>query len=137
MNLRQRLVGIAVLDRLEDVGPRRDDLLDPVAGLELEILDEAEEQRIRHRDGQQVLLEPDRDADALERDVLRNQDDRGRIGRLVGEADVRETQLVGERLGDLFFGREVQADEDGADALAGALVLGERDLEVVLVMSPA
>ena len=59
-------------------------------------------------------------------------DDRGRVRRFVAEADVGETQLVGERLGDLFFGREVQAYEDHADAFAGFLVLRERDLEVVL-----
>ena len=34
-----------------------DDLLDAVAGLELEILNEAEQQRIGHRHRQQVLLE--------------------------------------------------------------------------------
>ena len=133
---RQRLVGIAVLDRVEDVGPRRDDLLDPVAGLELEILHEAEEQRIRHRDRQQVLFELDRDADALERDVFRDEDDRGRVGRLVAEADVGKAELVGERLGDLFFGREVEADEDRTDAFAGLLVLRERDLEIVLRDQP-
>ena len=83
---RHRLVGIAVLDGLEDVGPRGDDLLDPVAGLELEVLDEAEEQGVGHRDRQQVLLELDGDADALERDVFRNEDDGGGIGRLVAQA---------------------------------------------------
>ena len=80
VNLVKRLVGIAVLDRLEDVGPRRDDLPDPVAGLKLEILDQAEEQRIGHRHGQQVLFELDRDTHPLEREVLRNQDDRGGSG---------------------------------------------------------
>ena len=74
----QRLVGIAGLDRVDDVAARRDDLLDAVAGLELEILHQAEQQRIGHRDRQQVLLEADGDADALERDVLRDQDDGGR-----------------------------------------------------------
>ena len=52
------------------------------------------------------------------------------------EADVREPELVGERLGDLLFGGEVQAYEDRADALAGALVLGQRDLEIVLRNQP-
>ena len=70
-----------------------DDLLDAIAGLELEILDEAEQQRIGHRDRQQVLLEPDRDADALERDFFRNQDDRRGIGRILGEVDVGEAEL--------------------------------------------
>ena len=93
-NPSERLVGIPDLNRLEDVAARRDDLLDAVAGLELEILHEAEQQRIGHRHRQQVLLETDGDADALERDVLRDQDDRGRIGRVLGEVDVREPELV-------------------------------------------
>ena len=69
--LDQRLVGIAGGDRLEDVGTRRDDLLDAIAGLELEILHEAEEQRIGHRHGEQVLVEANGDARSLERDVFR------------------------------------------------------------------
>ena len=128
----ERLVGIAGLDRVDDVAARRDDLLDAVAGLELEILDEAEQQRIGHRDGQQVLLEPDGDADALQRDFLRDQDDRGRIGRVLREVDVREAELQRERFRDLLLGREVHAYEDHADALAGALVLDKRVPQIVL-----
>ena len=41
-------------------------------------------------------------------------------------------ELVGEGLGDLLFGGEVEAYEDGTDAFAGLLVFGERDLEIVL-----
>ena len=52
------------------------------------------------------------------------------------EADVREPELVGEGLGDLLFGGEIQTYEDGADALAGPLVLGERDLEIVFRDQP-
>ena len=115
---------------------RRDDLLDPVAGLELEILDEAEEQRVGHRDGQQVFLELDRDADALEGDLFRNEDDGGGIGRLVAQARIGKPELVGERLGDLLLGREVQTYEDRADALARALVLGQRCLEIVFRNQP-
>ena len=127
----QRLVGIAGLNRVDDVAARRDDLLDAIAGLELEVLDQAEEQRVGHRDRQQVLFEADGDADALERDFLGNQDDRGRIGRVLGEVDVRKPELERQRLRDLFFGREVHAHEDDAEALAGALVLGQRGLEIV------
>ena len=45
-------------------------------------------------------------------------------------------ELVGEGLGDLLFGGEVEAYEDGTDAFAGLLVLGERDLEIVLRDQP-
>ena len=61
----QRLVGIPRIDRVDDVAARRDDLLDAIAGLKFEILDQAEKQRIRHRDRQKILLEPDGHADAL------------------------------------------------------------------------
>src|SRR5262249_9044334 len=119
-------------DRGQDVGARRDDLLDPVAGLELEVLDEAEKQRIRHRHGEQVLFEPHRHADALQGDVFRDEDDGAGIGRLVRETDVRETELIRERFGDLLLGGQVEADEHGTDALAGPFVLSERDLEILL-----
>ena len=128
----ERLVGISGLDGFEDVAARRDDLLDAVAGLELEILHEAEQQRIGHRHGQEVLLEADRDADALERDFFGNQNDRGGLGRVLGEVDVRESQLERERLGDLLLGREVHAYEHDAHTLAGALVLRQSRLQIVL-----
>ena len=133
----QRLVRVAGLNRVDDVAARRDDLLDAVAGLELEILDEAEQQRIGHRHRQQVLLETDGDAHALERDFLGNQDDGGRIGRVLGEVDVRESELERERLRDLLFGREVHAHEHDAHAFAGALVLRQRGRRSSSVMRPA
>ena len=129
---RERLVGIADLNRLENVAARRDDLLDAIAGLEFEILHQAEQQRIGHRHGQQVLLEADGDAHALERDVLRNEDDGGRIGRVLGKADVRKAELHRERFRDLLFGREVHPDEDDTQPLAGALVLDQRVFEIVV-----
>ena len=133
---RQRLVGIPVFDRFNDVAACRDHLLDPVAGLELQILDEAEKQRVRHRHGQQILLEIERDADALEGNFFGNQDDRGRIRGGVGKADVGEPKLIRQGLGDLLFGREVQAYQDSADALAAPLMLRKGDLEVVLRDEP-
>ena len=81
--------GYAVLDRVEDVGARGDDLLDAVAGLELEILDEAEKQRIRHRDRQQVLLDADGDAGALSATSFEYQNDRGGVGNVLRGIDVR------------------------------------------------
>src|SRR5205814_8021500 len=38
----ERIVGLARVDRVGDIAARRDDLLDAVAGLELEVLDETE-----------------------------------------------------------------------------------------------
>ena len=67
---RERFVGISDLNRFENVSARRDDLLDAIAGLELEILHQAEQQRIGHRHGQQILLETDGDAHALEARLL-------------------------------------------------------------------
>ena len=125
----QRFVGVAGLDRVDDVGARRHDLLDAVAGLELEILHEAEEQRVGHRDRQQVLLEPDRDADALERDFLRNE--HHRVDRAVlGQVDVGEPELERERLGDLFLSGEIHPHQHDAQPLAGALVLGQSGPQV-------
>src|SRR5207248_1370463 len=43
---RQRFVRIAGVDRIDNVATRRDNLLDAIAGLELKILHEAEEQRV-------------------------------------------------------------------------------------------
>jgi hypothetical protein len=63
---------------------RRDDLLDPVPRLEFQILNEAEEQRIGHRHRQEVFLQADREARALERQFPRDEHHRRRIGRVVG-----------------------------------------------------
>ncbi len=124
----ERLVGIGGVDRVDDLGARGDDLLDAVAGLELEVLDEREQQRVRHRDGQQVLLDRDGDARALERDVLRDEDDGGLVRRVLGEVDVRKPELVCERLGNLPLGRQVHPDEYRSQSFAGALVLDEGGL---------
>ena len=123
--------GIPGLNRVHDVAARRDDLFDAVAGLELEILDEAEKQRVRHRDRQEVLLQTDGHAHALERDIFGDQDDRRRIRRVFCEVDVRKAELKRERLGDLLFGGEVHPHQHDADAFAGALVLFQRDAEIV------
>ena len=120
------------MDRLDDLRARRDDLLDPVAGLELEVLDEREQQRVGHRDRQEVLLDRDGDAGALERNVLRDEDDSGRVGRVLGEVDVCKPELVGERLRDLPLRGQVHPDEYGSQPFAGALVLDERRLQVRL-----
>ena len=99
------------MNRFDDLVARRDDLLDAIPGLELEILDEREEQRIRHRDREQVLLDGDRDARALERDVLRNEDDRRGVRSVFRQVDVRKTELIGERLRDLAIGGEIHAHQ--------------------------
>ncbi len=127
----QRLVGIPGVDRLVDVAAGRDDLLDAVAGLELEILHQAEQEGIGHRHGQEIFLQLDRNADALERDFLRNQHDGGRIGRVFAEVHVGKAELERERLRNLLFGRQVHAHEHHAQALAGALVLDQRGAEVL------
>jgi len=127
----QGLVRVAGLDRIHDVGARRHDLFDPIAGLEFEILDEAEKQRIGHCHGKKVLLEPHRHAHSLERHIFRDQDHRGRIGRVLNEVAVGEAELEGERFGDLLFRGEVHPHEHDTNAFAGALVLVERGAEVV------
>ena len=127
----QRLVGIPGRDRLQDVGARRNDLLDAIAGLKFEVLHQAEEQRIGHRDCEQVFLQLQRDAGPLERDVLRDQTDDGRVGRVFGEIDVGEPELVGERLGDLSLRGEIQPDEHHAEPFARAFVLGQSRPEIV------
>ena len=43
-----------------------------------------------------------------------------------------KAELVGEGLGDLPFGGEIEADEHRAQAFACAFVLGQRRLEIVL-----
>jgi hypothetical protein len=70
------IVGIAARDRLENVRARGYDRPDPMAGLAFEILDKAEEEWIRDRDREQTVFKPDRDADALERNVPGDEDNR-------------------------------------------------------------
>ena len=72
------------------------------------------QQRVCHGHGQQVLFELHRHAHTLQRDFFRDEDDRYRIGRVLTEVDVRETKLVGERLGNLLLGGEIHAHEDRA-----------------------
>jgi hypothetical protein len=127
----QRFVGVARLNGFVDVVAGRDHLLDAIAGLELEVLDEAEEQRIGHRDRQQVFFEGRGDADAFQRDFFGNQDDRGRVRRVFGQVDVRKSELECQRLRYLFFRRKVHPYEHHADAFAGTLVLCQSRLEVV------
>ena len=108
----ERLVGIRLVDGVDDFLLGRDDLLDAIAGLELQVLDEREEQRVRHRDRQEVLLDADRDTGAFERDLFRDEDDGGRVGSVFAEIDVGESELIGERLRDLAFRRQIHTDED-------------------------
>ena len=54
----------------------------------------------------------------------------GMIRRMLREVYVGKSKLVGERLRDLAFGREVQADEDNPEPLTGAPVLHQRGLKV-------
>src|SRR5205085_6557019 len=110
----ERLVRIAGMNRVGDVAAGRNDLFDSIAGLKLEILHQTEQQRIGHRDGEQVLLEPDRDAIALERDLFRDENDGRWIGWVLGEVYVRKSELKRQRLRDLLFRREVHAHEDDA-----------------------
>jgi hypothetical protein len=131
-NSHQRFVRITGLDRFQNVAAGRDHLLDAIAGLEFEILHQAEQQRIGHRHRQQVLLEADGDADALECDFLGNQDDGGRLRGILGKADVRKPELHGQRLRDLLFSREIHADENDAEALTGTLVLDQCVFEIVV-----
>jgi hypothetical protein len=69
--------------------------------------------------------------DALLRDFHGDEDDGRRIRGLFAEAGIRKSELVGERLGDLLFRREIQTYENCADALVGPLVLRKRDLQSV------
>jgi hypothetical protein len=133
---RQRLVRIALLDGVQNFSRGRDDLLDAIAGLEFQVLHQAEQQRIGHRHGEQVLFQPHRDAGTLHRDVLWNQDDSGSVGRVLDEVDVGEAQLVSQRLRDLLLGGEVHPYEHRPQAVARALVFGERDLQVGLANQP-
>jgi hypothetical protein len=130
--LDQRLVGVAGGDGFEDVAARGHDLLDAVTGLELEVLHEAEQQRVGHRHGEQVLLEANGNAGTLERDLLGDERDDGGVGRILREVEIREAQLVGERLGDLALGGQIEAHEHRAQAFARPLVLGQRRLQIVV-----
>jgi hypothetical protein len=51
--------------------------------------------------------------------------------RVLCEVDVRKAELKRERLCDLLFGGEVHPHQHDADTFAGALVLCERDAEIV------
>ena len=115
---------------------RRNHLLDAIAGLELEVLHQAEQERVGHRDGEQVLVEANGDARSLERDVLGDQRDDVGVGRILSEVEVRETELVGKGLGDLAFGGEVEADEYRTQAFARAFVFRQRRLQVVFGDEP-
>ena len=121
---------------VDDVAAGGDHLLDAVAGLKLEILHEAEQQRIGHRDRQHVLVQTHGHAHAPERDLLGNQDEGRLIGRVFTEIDVRKTELERERLRDLFLGREVHPYEHNAEPFARAFVLRQRVPKVVLSDEP-
>ena len=129
---RERPVGIADVNGGLDVGLGRDDLFDAKAGLELEVLYHAEEQRVSHGQGQLVLLGLDHHADPIQRHVLGNQHDRRGLGWVFGGIDVRKTELVGEGFGDLLLCGEVQLDQRGAHTFPGTSVLHEGRLQIVL-----
>ena len=133
---RERLVRIPGGDGIDDLCARRDDLLDPVAGLKLEILHEREQQRVGHRHGQRVPFDGDGDAVALQRDFLRNQVDRCGIRGMLDQVDVREPELVRERLRNLALRRKIHPDQHGSQAFAGALVLDQGLLQVFFSDDP-
>src|SRR4029079_17850245 len=64
--------------------------------------------------------------------LFRDENDGRWIGWVLGEVDVRKSELKRQRLRDLLFRREVHAHEDDAKALAGTLVLDQRVPEIVL-----
>ena len=100
-----------------------------------QVLDQAEEQRVRHREGEEVLF-------SLTATQIRFSATSFGISTIAtgsggsSTSSVWEPELVGQRLRDLFFSGEIQADEHGADALAGGLVLGQRDLEIIFGDEP-
>ncbi len=69
-------------------------------------------------------------------DVFRNQDDGRRIGRVLGQIDVRKPELMGQRLGNLLLGGEVHPHEHHTQAIACSLVLGQGNLQIGLADQP-
>lgn len=114
----QRLAGMPAVDRVDDFLARGDDLFDAVARLELDVLDQREQQQVRHGHGQYVLSDGNGDAVALQRHLFRDQRDGCPVGRMIGKVDVREPELIRERLRNRAFGRQVHPDENGREALA-------------------
>jgi hypothetical protein len=121
---------------VDDFAACRHHLLDAVPGLEFQVLHEREQQRIRHRHRQQVLLDGNGNTGALERDLFRDQGDRRRIRRVLDEVHIRESELVRKRLRNLAFGCQIQTDQDCAQALTRALVLSQRRLQIRLGDQP-
>jgi hypothetical protein len=51
---------------------------------------------------------------------------------MLSEVDVRKSELGGKSLGNLFFGCSIQTSHDDTQSFAGALLLSEGGLEVIL-----
>ena len=88
------------MNGFDDFVARRDGLPDSIAGPKLEVLHQREHEGVRHRHREDLLLHSHSDAVARERDVFGDQDNRGGIRGGFGQIDVREPELIGQRLGN-------------------------------------
>ena len=126
------LCAVELLDRLLEVGRIGDGELDVVAERKAQVVGAADVGRVGDGDEQQVARqESDRHGLVAEGELLLEECGRVAVGLGLGEVDVLEAELVGERLREIGAGDPAVPDCDLAEAPSGQALLLEGLLDLV------
>jgi hypothetical protein len=132
----RQLEAVVVLDADGDVGLARQHLLDAqlLARERPDLVQRHDVGRVRHRDEQDLPLRvvAHRQHVVAPRHVLGHQRDRRRVHDGVLQVDGHLAQRLGEDVADRGFGDEAQLHQHLAQRRLEALLLGERDVQLVL-----
>ena len=114
-----RIRGVISLDRLLDLRRSGDDRCDVQSRQGLDIVDDKNVERVRHRQGQVVPHAGNRDDLIFDGDVQRNDFDNGGIDLKTGDVDGRHPQPFAQEMGQSLFADHVEADQNLAQFPAG------------------
>jgi hypothetical protein len=89
-----------------------------VAGDRADVVEREHVRRVGHRDDELAVLPPDRDRLVAAGDRLADEADRRRVDARVGEVEILEPDLLGERADEVGLGDRPRLDEDAAELFA-------------------
>ena len=109
------------LDRISDVGARRNDDPDVPSGQRSDVVDGEHVARIAHRNDQGLFLERDRQRRIALRQRMRHERRRRQVDLEIGQIHERKTDLRRERFDESGLADQAHIDQRASEALAGLL----------------
>src|SRR5438094_509868 len=109
------------LDRISDVGARRNDDPDVPSGQRSDVVDGEHVARIAHRNDQGLFLERDRQRRIALRQRMRHERRRRQVDLEIGQIHERKTDLRRERFDESRLADQAHIDQRASEALAGLL----------------